>query len=153
MLEFPDVYIISPIEILALFNTPSNLPYLPYVGMNWEIELLLLVFTETEKLTVNDVIASYQKAIIDVLVEKVKRALEKTGFDTCIISGGVAANQDFRNEIKVMSMKYKTNVFIPEKEYSTDNGAMVAIAGYYKFKKQEFGNFAITAKARYKLGN
>ena len=97
--------------------------------------------------------ASIQYTIIQILIKKLELAVQKYKIKNIAISGGVAANQDFRNEIKVMSMKHKTNVFIPEKEYSTDNGAMVAIAGYYKFKKQEFSNFAITAKARYKLGS
>ena len=67
------------------------------------------------------------------------------------ISGGVAANEKFRASIKKLAKKYNTQVLIPKKEYSTDNGAMIAIAGYYKYQKKLFTNMSINVNPRSKL--
>ena len=70
-----------------------------FSGLKTSLLYFMDDFKETKSIKLNDVIASYQKAIIDVLVEKVNRALNITGFKTCIIAGGVAANQSLRKEL------------------------------------------------------
>ena len=103
-----------------------------FSGLKTSLLYFIDDFKETEKLTVSDVTASYQKAIIDVLVEKVKRALEKTGFDTCIISGGVAANNLLREEL-CRCLPRKKIVF-PDLSLCTDNAAMISYLGEIKMK-------------------
>ena len=71
--------------------------------------------------------------------------------DELAISGGVASNQKFRDEIKLLQQHSKVGIYIPKKEYSTDNGAMIAISGYYKYKRKEFTNVQVDVKPRYKL--
>ncbi len=97
--------------------------------------------------------ASIQFTIIQILIQKLELAIKKYNIKNIAISGGVAANHDFRIAINSLREKHNVNVLIPEKEYSTDNGAMIAIAGYYKFQKKDFCDLDVVANARYKLGS
>ncbi len=76
-----------------------------------------------------------QQAIIDVLIEKTIRAAKNYKAKTIILAGGVAANQALRKQLEIQSLKLKINFLVPEMSLCTDNGAMVAIAGYLNQKK------------------
>ena len=95
--------------------------------------------------------ASIQFTIIQILIKKLELAIKKYNIHNIAISGGVAANQQFRQSIKGLKTKYNSNIFIPKKEYSTDNGAMIAIAGYYKYKTKDFTALSVDVQPRYKL--
>lgn len=86
----------------------------------------------------NDLCASLQYTIVDVLMNKVKRAAKETGIKQVAIAGGVSANSGLQNALKEAADKYKWKVFIPQLGYSLDNAAMIAITGYFKFLKKEF---------------
>ena len=86
----------------------------------------------------NDLCASLQHTIVEVLMNKVKRAAKETGIKQVAIAGGVSANSGLQNALKEAAEKFKWKVFIPQLGYSLDNGAMVAITGYFKFLKKEF---------------
>ena len=89
-------------------------------------------FEETDKCTLNDVAASYQSAIIECLVAKMKLATEITGVNTISIAGGVAKNTFLRNSIdKNLSNK---NIIFPELKYCTDNAAMISYLGEKKLQ-------------------
>jgi len=98
-----------------------------------------------------DLCASIQHTIIQILIQKLKMAVEKYQIKNIAISGGVSANQQFRNEIEILKKEHQSKILIPKKEYSTDNGAMIAIAGYYKYQSKQFSNLTINVNPRYKL--
>ncbi len=84
-----------------------------------------------------DIAASFQQAVVDVLVVKCKQAIEKTGRKTLCIGGGVAANALFRSELEAMCQEEKIRLIIAPMKYCTDNAAMGAIA-WEKFKAKNF---------------
>ena len=96
----------------------------------------------------NDLCASIQYTIIDILLKKLKIAIKQTGVKDIAIAGGVSANSGLRNAITELSEKENLNAFIPEFKYTTDNAAMVAITGYHKYLKGEFVGQDITPLAR-----
>ena len=100
-----------------------------------------------EKHKVN-ICASIQHTIVEILLRKVKKASEQTGIKDIAIAGGVSANSGLRNAFLEMEKTAGWNVFIPPFEYCTDNAAMIAIAGYYKFLKKDFAGQNITPLAR-----
>jgi N6-L-threonylcarbamoyladenine synthase len=85
-----------------------------------------------------DICASIQKTIVDILLDKLKKASNETGIKDIAIAGGVSANSGLRNAVMKMKADLGWNVFIPKFEYCTDNAAMISIAGYYKYLKKEF---------------
>jgi len=102
-------------------------------------------FTEKNR---NDICASIQHTIVEILLRKVKKAVEETGITDIAIAGGVSANSGLRNTFLSMQEKLGWNVFIPPFEYCTDNAGMIAIAAYYKFLKKEFAGQEVTPMAR-----
>jgi N6-L-threonylcarbamoyladenine synthase len=95
-----------------------------------------------------DLCASIQKAIVDVLMDKLVKASKKTGIKQIAIAGGVSANSYLRQAITVGQRKFGWKTFIPEFEYCTDNAAMIAIAGYYKYLNKEFASQDVSPFAR-----
>jgi len=96
----------------------------------------------------NDLCASIQYTIIDILLKKLKIAIKQTGVKDIAIAGGVSANSGLRNAIVELAENENLNAFIPEFKYTTDNAAMVAITGYHKYLKGEFVGQDITPLAR-----
>jgi N6-L-threonylcarbamoyladenine synthase len=89
-----------------------------------------------------------QDTIVGILTHKLKKASLETGIKNICIAGGVAANKGLRKGIEDMSVKYNWKVYIPKMKYCTDNAAMIAITGYYKFLNQEFSPLSVSASAR-----
>ena len=85
-----------------------------------------------------DLCASIQFAIISVLMDKLSKAVKQTGIKQVAIAGGVSANSGLRNAMLNMQETQGWTVFLPEFQFTTDNAAMIAIAGYYKFLRNEF---------------
>ncbi len=99
----------------------------------------------------NDVCASLQYTIINILVDKLKKAAKQTGIKSIAIGGGVSANSGIRKALKEGEQKYGWKTYIPKFEYTTDNAAMIAIVGYLKYAKKDFADMSVVAKARIKL--
>jgi N6-L-threonylcarbamoyladenine synthase len=95
-----------------------------------------------------DLCASLQKTIIDILIGKLVRAAKETGINEITIAGGVSANSGLRDELTEQAQKRKWKIFIPELRFTTDNAAMIAITGYYKFLKGDFANHEMVPFAR-----
>lgn len=95
-----------------------------------------------------DICASVQDRIISILLNKLKTASLKTGIKNICIAGGVSANSGLRKALKEMGEKNNWNTFIPAFQYCTDNAAMIAITGYYKFLAQEFSDLSISPSAK-----
>lgn len=97
----------------------------------------------------NDICASIQYTIVNILMEKINKAAKQTGIKNIAIGGGVSANSGIRKALKEAESKWGWTTYIPKFEYCTDNAAMIGIVGYLKFKQGDFSNQQITAKARY----
>jgi N6-L-threonylcarbamoyladenine synthase len=95
-----------------------------------------------------DLAAAVQYTIIEILTEKLIKASETTGIREIAIAGGVSANSGLRNKMLALSESQGWNVFLPEFQYSTDNAAMIAIAGYYKYLNNDFCELSVTPYSR-----
>ncbi|MGE5424693.1 MAG: tRNA (adenosine(37)-N6)-threonylcarbamoyltransferase complex transferase subunit TsaD, partial [Syntrophothermus sp.] len=102
-------------------------------------------FIENHK---KDICASVQSTIVDILLSKLDIAVRQTGVKDVAIAGGVSANSGLRRALTELGAEKNWNVFIPKLSYSTDNAAMIAITGYFKYLRQEFGDQSATAYAR-----
>ena len=96
----------------------------------------------------NDICASIQHTIIEILMEKLKLAVAQTGINQIAIGGGVSANSGIRSTLKNAESKYGWKTFIPKFEYTTDNAAMIGIVGYQKYLHNKFENTSVVSKAR-----
>ncbi|GAG66365.1 unnamed protein product [marine sediment metagenome] len=106
---------------------------------------------ENKNIPVTDILASFQQAVIDVLVEKTIKAALKFKTKQIILAGGVAANDSLRREVKEKANLFDIKVFYPSVFLCTDNAAMVASAGYYKFKENKKSSFNLDAVSRLPL--
>lgn len=97
---------------------------------------------------INDICASIQHTIIQILMDKLKLAVKETGINQIAIGGGVSANSGIRQTLKDAEQKYGWKTFVPKFEYTTDNAAMIGIVGYQKFLSQNFENASVVSKAR-----
>jgi N6-L-threonylcarbamoyladenine synthase len=96
----------------------------------------------------NDICASIQHTIIEILMDKLKLAVKETGINQVAIGGGVSANSGIRNALLEAQQKFGWKTYIPKFEYTTDNAAMIGIVGYQKFLTKNFENTAVVSKAR-----
>jgi N6-L-threonylcarbamoyladenine synthase len=96
----------------------------------------------------NDICASIQHTIIEILMDKLKLAVKETGINQIAIGGGVSANSGIRSTLKAAENRYGWKTFIPKFEYTTDNAAMIGIVGYQKYLHEKFENTSVISKAR-----
>ena len=85
-----------------------------------------------------DLAASLEKTVVDVLMDKLRKAVKDTGIKDVALAGGVSANTGLREAFGKHSARYGWRTYIPKFSYTTDNGAMIAIAGYFKFLDRDF---------------
>ncbi len=95
-----------------------------------------------------DLAASLQRTIIEILLDKLDKAVKQTGVSTVAIGGGVSANSGVREAVADYCEAHGLTAFIPERAFTTDNAAMVAIAGYYKYLDKEFCPYSLAPYAR-----
>lgn len=95
-----------------------------------------------------DLCASIQASIVEILMQKVRMAAELTGVREIAIAGGVSANSSLRGALLKAREDFNWNVFIPKLEYSTDNAAMIAINGYFKYLRNDFASLSVAPYAR-----
>jgi N6-L-threonylcarbamoyladenine synthase len=96
----------------------------------------------------NDICASIQYSIINILMKKLEKASEETGITEIAIAGGVSANSGLRTRLKKMENSHGWKTYIPPFSYCTDNAGMIAITAYLKFLESDFCDQSISAKAR-----
>jgi len=96
----------------------------------------------------DDLCASIQYTITEILMDKLKRAVKKTGIQTIAIGGGVAANSGIREALHHAQETFGWKTFIPKFEYCTDNAAMIGIVAYFKYLEGDFSDQYVTPKAR-----
>jgi N6-L-threonylcarbamoyladenine synthase len=102
---------------------------------------------------INDICASVQYTILEILMDKLKLAVKQTGIQQVAIGGGVAANSGIRARLKEAEETLGWKTYIPKFQYCTDNAAMIGIVGYLKFLEGQFTDQSIGAKARYAIGS
>ena len=95
-----------------------------------------------------DICASIQQRIVTILLSKLKRASVETGIKEVSIAGGVSANRGLRKSLEEMGTKYRWRIYIPAFQYCTDNAAMIALSGYFKYLEGNFAELSITPTAR-----
>lgn len=98
---------------------------------------------------INNLCASYQSTVVEMLIEGLKQAIEYTGLKQIAIAGGVSANSHLRAELKKLAEKTQTDIFTLPMKYCTDNAAMIGIVGYYKYQQQLFSDLNITPIPRW----
>ena len=116
-----------------------NIPGLDYSFSGVKTSLLYFVrdemakdplFMENNK---EDICASFQKTLIDILMDKLIKASKQTGIREITIGGGVSANSGLRSRITLEGKKRGWRTYLPEFKFTTDNAAMIAIAGYFRY--------------------
>ncbi|MBI5782765.1 MAG: tRNA (adenosine(37)-N6)-threonylcarbamoyltransferase complex transferase subunit TsaD, partial [Gammaproteobacteria bacterium] len=98
-----------------------------------------------------DVAASFEQAAVDVLAIKCEWALEQTGAMQLVVAGGVSANLKLRERLKQLSEKLGVRVYFPRPEFTTDNGAMIAYAGYLRLAAGQHEPLSFNARARWRI--
>ncbi|WP_240219861.1 tRNA (adenosine(37)-N6)-threonylcarbamoyltransferase complex transferase subunit TsaD [Rheinheimera hassiensis] len=98
-----------------------------------------------------DIAASFQQAVVDTLVIKCERALLQTGYKRLVIAGGVSANTSLREQLAQLLKRHGGEVFYPRKEFCTDNGAMIALAGYYRLAAGQQQDLTIGVTPRWPM--
>ncbi len=99
----------------------------------------------------NDICASIQYTIVDILIDKLKKAVKETGITQIAIAGGVSANSEIRKKLQVAEKHWGWKTYVPKFEFTTDNAAMIGIAGYFQYINKKDADFGVTAKARLKV--
>lgn len=134
------------IDRLAAKGNPDRFkfakPHIPGLDYSFSgIKTSLLYFVRDEmakdpdfiKNNQEDICASFQKCLIDILMDKLVKAAKQTGIKEIAIGGGVSANSGLRNRIEEEGRRRGWNTYLPEFKFTTDNAAMIAIAGYYHY--------------------
>ncbi|HLR32655.1 MAG TPA: hypothetical protein VK074_09200, partial [Fodinibius sp.] len=96
----------------------------------------------------NDLCASVSEAITEVLVKKLRRAVEYTGVDTIALAGGVSANSMLRRKTKRLAGEMDCRLHIPKSAYCTDNAAMIAVTGHMMGQRGRFSDMTLTPFAK-----
>jgi N6-L-threonylcarbamoyladenine synthase len=95
-----------------------------------------------------DLAASLEKTIVDILMDKLRKVVKDTGINEVAVAGGVSANNGLRNAYREHAAKYGWKIYIPKFGYTTDNAAMIAITGYYKYLDKDFCSIDKSAYSR-----
>ncbi|MFZ7142757.1 tRNA (adenosine(37)-N6)-threonylcarbamoyltransferase complex transferase subunit TsaD [Avibacterium avium] len=106
--------------------------------------------TLTEQ-TKADIAYAFQQAVVETLVIKCRRALQETGFKRLVIAGGVSANQQLRQALSELMTQLSGEVFYPQPQFCTDNGAMIAYTGFLRLKHGEHSPLEIEVKPRWTM--
>ncbi len=96
----------------------------------------------------NDLCASVQYTIVEILMKKLKKAIQQTGIREICIAGGVSANAGLRAGVQELGKKTQSKVYLPRFEFCTDNAAMIAITAHYKYMAGAFDDLSVSATAR-----
>lgn len=138
----------------AFIFTKPKVPNLDFSFSGLKTAILYFIQKKTKenpdfiKDNIDDICASIQHTIIEILMEKLQLAVKETGIKQVAIGGGVSANSGIRSTLKAAEEKYGWKTYVPKFEYTTDNAAMIGIVGYQKFLIDNFETSAVVSKAR-----
>ena len=132
----------------------SEMPALSFSFSGVKTSLLYFIQKHGEEFVTNnmaDICASYQKTLILTLVRKLKKAAKELKNKEIAIAGGVSANKGLRKALQMEAEKQRWNLYIPDFQYCTDNAAMIAIAGHYKYLAGEFTSQTVSPMPRFAI--
>lgn len=140
-------------------NTKYNFTIPNVNGLNFSFSGLKTNFRRTVENGINKIegfiekeqdnlCASLQSTISEILLKKVLLAVKETGIKNIVFGGGVSANSEIRSSFEKIK---NLNVFFPKRDYTTDNAAMIAMVGYLKYNEKKFSNLDEISKARYQI--
>ena len=124
----------------------SDVPDLDYSFSGIKTSILYFLRNEIKKdehfieSNINDLAASIQSTLIEMLLEKLKKAAKQESITQIAIAGGVSANQGLRRALLAHTESFGWQVFIPDFQYCTDNAGMIAMAGYFNYESKQFGS-------------
>lgn len=126
-----------------------------FSGLKTAVALYVRRWREQEqqnpKVTVADIAASFQAAVIDVLTDKMAAATGRTKVPTAVLAGGVARNNRLRSTMQQRMAGEKVTLFISSPEFCTDNGAMIAVAGYHRIMAGKGDGLTLDARSRFPI--
>lgn len=137
-----------------LFSEPKTDNPLDFSFSGFKTSILYFLQKEQKKdpsfieNNLNDICASVQHSIVNILMNRLKKASEITGIDHVAIAGGVSANSEIRETLKTMETELGWHTYIPKFEYTTDNAAMIGITAYFKYLDKNFGKESVVATSR-----
>lgn len=106
---------------------------------------------EIDEQTRCDIAHAFQQAVVDTILIKCKRALQQTGYKRLVMAGGVSANKQLRADLAQMIKNLKGEVFYARPEFCTDNGAMIAYAGFIRLQNGESSDLSVSVKPRWAM--
>jgi N6-L-threonylcarbamoyladenine synthase len=139
-----------------VFNKP-HMPNLDYSFSGLKTSFLYLLRDKIKQngdfvqQNLDDICASLQSTIIDILLQKLLAASRQTGIKNIVIGGGVAANSGLRNAIVENGKIHDWKTYLPQLKYTTDNAAMIGVTAHYKYLENDFISQEISPRARYSL--
>jgi len=104
-------------------------------------------------ITLNDIVASFQESVVDVLVGKLMAAAKRMGVSSVVLAGGVACNNHLKKRLVERAGVKDIGVYTPRPAFCTDNGAMIALTGYHRLMKNEIAPMSVDVRAKYPIGD
>jgi len=144
------------IKFPRAFLAPESLDF-SFSGLKTSVALYVKKWRENDekkaRVKMADIAASFQEAVVDVLVEKIMKARERTGAPSMVMAGGVACNQALRERLRERASGEGIGLYYPRPQYCTDNGAMIAVAGYHRMIHGERADLSIDVRSRFPIGD
>jgi N6-L-threonylcarbamoyladenine synthase len=135
------------------YLSPRSLDF-SFSGLKTSVALFVKKWCEEKEANIKmeDIAASFQEAVVDVLVRKLMDAKDRTGVNTVVIAGGVACNRALREKLsEIASEENGMGFYYPRPAYCTDNGAMIAVAGYHRMVSGEHALLSIDVRSRFPI--